>query len=126
MRDKVIEKAVIVAQNLIHLPTGRSKHFSFIVRKNNIVSFGYNRADKTHPLANKFGYKHPTIHSELSAILNFNDLQNSHKYSFLNLRFNTGKLDIARPCPKCQKLLVHYGFNIVTYSTSKGFKNERF
>lgn len=125
MRHKVIDKAVSVARNLIHLPNGRSKHFSFIIRKNHIVSIGWNDY-KTHPLADRFGYEYPFIHSELSAILNFNDLQNSHKYSFLNLRFNTGELDLARPCPNCQRLLVHYGFNRVVYSTSEGFTEEIF
>lgn len=126
MNVKVINKAVDVAKNLIHLPNGRSKHFSFVIRKNNIVSVGWNDSSRTHPLAARFGYKYPYIHSELSAILNFNDLQNSHKYKFLNIRFNTGRLDIARPCSKCQKLLTHYGFYDVTYSTESGFRTERF
>lgn len=127
MRQKVIQKAISVAENLIHLPVGRSKHFSFIVKKNNIYSISWNNSLKTHPLANKFGYRFNATHSELSAIVSFSDLANSHKYEFLNLRFYNGKIGISRPCDKCQRLLVHYGFNIVTYSDEFGlFKTERF
>jgi tRNA(Arg) A34 adenosine deaminase TadA len=127
MRDKVIAKAISVAESLIHCPVGRSKHFSFIVRKNNIYTISWNNSLKTHPLANKFGYRFNAIHSELSAIISFNDLVNSYKYEFLNIRFYNGKLGISRPCDKCQKLLIHYGFNIVTYSDQFGnFKTEKF
>ena len=127
MRQKVIQKAISVAENLIHLPIGRSKHFSFIVKKNSIVSIGWNLSTKSHPIASKFGYRFDAIHSELSSILSFGDLINAHKYQFLNLRFYNGKIGISRPCDKCQRLLVHYGFNIVTYSDEFGlFKTERF
>lgn len=117
---KALDKAVSVARNLIHCPIGRNKHFSFIIRRNNIVEVGWCDSLKSHPLASKFGYRFNAIHSELAVITKFNDLGNAHKYKFLNIRFYNKRLGMAKPCPICQRLLVNYNFNEVTFSNEHG------
>lgn len=98
-----------------------TEHFSFLVRKNNIESFGFNNRSKSHPLAIKFKYRYPTIHSELAAILNHSD--SFDKYYMVNIRIGrSGKLLMSKPCRACQRLLRYYNINEVLYSTDCGFK----
>ena len=99
-----------------------TRHFSFLVRKNSINSVGYNFVNKTHTIAKKVGYKWPTIHSELSAILNFSGKEVSNYY-MINFRFDKmGNLSMSKPCKGCQKLLRYYNISKVIYSTGCGFK----
>jgi deoxycytidylate deaminase len=98
------------------------RHFSFLVRKNSVNSIGYNNTSKTHTIADKIGYRYPTIHSELSTILNFSGKEISDYY-MINFRFDKmGNLSMSKPCNNCQNLLKHYGIVKVVYSTGYGFK----
>lgn len=118
------DKIVDVARNLFDLPIGRFKHFSFICNRNKIVSVGWNKAFKTHPLAKRFGHRFNCIHSELDAITSFNHPVSSlHKYKFYNVRLRTnGKLAVAKPCLHCQYMLSSFGVEKVWYSSPTGFK----
>jgi deoxycytidylate deaminase len=121
MRDKVIKKAIDIAYSL-NVHSGKSKHFSFIVRKNSIVSIGWNSLAKSHPLAFKYNYPYSKIHSELASIINFDGDLSKNKYEMLNIRIGMdGRLKMSRPCKNCRVLLNDYGLNNVTYSNEIGF-----
>lgn len=114
------------ALDLIDKPQSVHKHFSFITYKNSIISTGWNNSLKTHPLAYKFGYEFPFLHSELDSITK---LQESVKIlkncNIVNIRL--GKFDnilLSRPCKNCQKLLISFGFKEIYYSNEWG-KFER-
>lgn len=78
-------------------------HFSFILSKNKIVSVGEEQRWKTHPLAVKYGYKYPTIHSELDAFRNLPAKYKNSKLSLINIRISpTGKFGMSRPCKYCR------------------------
>jgi deoxycytidylate deaminase len=121
MRDRVIKRAIDIAYSL-NVHSGKSKHFSFIVRKNSIVSVGWNKILKTHPIANKYNYPYNKIHSELDSIINFDGDLSKNKYEMLNIRIGMdGRMKMSRPCKNCRALLNDYGLNNVTYSNEIGF-----
>ena len=121
MNRKVLNKVVDISYNLLDLPNGRSRHFSFLVKRNNIVSMGWNKILKTHPIA--FRYEHPyhKIHSELDCILNTKE-ENLSKLVMINVRIDMhNRLRISKPCNPCQNMLRDYGIKNVYFSTGVGF-----
>lgn len=107
---------------LIDLPTGRSKHFSFLLKRRKIVGFGYNRSYDTHPIAYKYGYLFSGIHSELDCILSFNHAPRElHRCTMVNLRFLAdGTLSMSKPCKKCQELLRNFNIDKIVYTNRLG------
>lgn len=120
INQRILNKILRITYDLKHLTPDRSKHFSFLVRKNNIISVGYN-SFKTHPKSLKFKYYKNHTHSELACILNANKIDK--KCSLINIRIDKkDNILLSKPCEKCQDLLYHYGINDVIYSYEKGFK----
>ncbi len=122
---KIFNKAAKIAIKLKSVPKARKIHFSFLFKKNNIISIGWNSYEKTHPLAKKFGHKSDNIHSELACILNMKrtiitDLR------MVNIRLNNkGEFRYSFPCKNCQKMLAYYGVNDIIYSTNEGFSHGK-
>jgi len=112
------------AKPFLSLPSGHSKHFSFLVKRRNIVGFGYNKSFVTHPLARRYGYRFSAVHSELDCILSFNGPPRElSRYTMINIRFMAdGSLGLSKPCPICQSLLKSFGITDVLYSTKDGFR----
>jgi deoxycytidylate deaminase len=110
--------------------TSDSKHVSFVMRKNKILSVGINKSMQTHPLAIKLNCRFGTIHSELSAILRAKNLTEFKDVTLVNVRLSaasiTGGVPILRnskPCPSCQKLiLANPEIKRVIYTTDQGWK----
>lgn len=101
-----------IANQLKHLPESREKHFSFIIRRNKILSIGWD-SYKTHPLSAKFGYWGEVTHAELSCLLNYNAPYQLNKLTFVNVRVSGG---MAKPCANCMRLLKKYGVEEVWYT----------
>lgn len=87
-----------------------------IVKKNKVISVGYNKPHKTHPRSNT---KYKTIHAELDAILGCEkeDLKGATIYV---LRDASAGVNLAKPCPCCMELIQMVGIKKVVYSTAKG------
>jgi tRNA(Arg) A34 adenosine deaminase TadA len=111
-----------LTRELQYIPDCKSKHFSFIVDKNNILSIGWNDAWKTHPLGKHYGYRFGCIHSELAAILRFKgDKQQLKSCTLINTRINgLGIIGISKPCDCCQGLLRKMHFKRVYYTNHQG------
>jgi deoxycytidylate deaminase len=111
---------VRLARNLIEAVPHQFKHFSFILRKNNIISVGWNKPFKTHPQANKFGYRFNSIHSELDSILKFDKPVNQlRNHIMVNIRLDKqGRIRMSRPCETCQRVLSSFLVGEVWYSTN--------
>jgi len=89
-----------VAKPLAMSNNTRFRHVSLIVNKSNIVSVGIN-SRKTHPLAQKHGYRFDAKHSELDAYLRLTD-KNMYGLILVNFRFNCrGQLRNSKPCQNC-------------------------
>lgn len=102
----------------LDLPNCHQRHFSFIVKRSTIVSFGWNKSYKTHPLAAKWGHRFSDIHSELSAIANFPyHISELNNYDFINVRVrrDNGLYGYSAPCLHCTKMLIAFGITSITY-----------
>jgi tRNA(Arg) A34 adenosine deaminase TadA len=114
-------KLVRFAYKNLHDSGGRSKHLSFLVRRNKVICIGYNSYVDTHTLAHKFGYWLSSIHSELSMINNYQGrLEELRNMKVYNIRINNHNLPaIAKPCGRCIELLSHFNIRKVFYTTDE-------
>lgn len=106
----------------MELPIGGQLHFSFIMKKKKIISFGWNNAWKTDRIAAKFSHRFNCIHSELMAIRNFpyriNELCN---FTLVNVRLRkTGTVALSKPCECCERMLDAFNVHEVYYTTNNG------
>lgn len=87
-----------------------------IVKKNRVISIGYNKPHKTHPKSNT---KFKTIHAEFDAILGCekDDLRGATIYV---LRDANAGINLARPCACCMELIKMVGIKKVIYTTLEG------
>lgn len=93
-----MEKILELAQGFLR---SSRTHFSFVLQKNRIVSIGEEKRHKTHTLANELGYKYPTIHSELDALIKI-PKDKRHNLVLVNTRVSpTGVLGMSKPCVYC-------------------------
>jgi tRNA(Arg) A34 adenosine deaminase TadA len=107
-------------QDLSQPGTNGNKHFSFIVRKHNVLSIGWNMARKTHTMAYRHGYPFPFIHSELAAIKNFQATPSELSRCILvNTRIIKGRIALAKPCKHCRNLLDIFEFKKIFYTTDE-------
>lgn len=108
----------------------KSKHFTFIVYKNKIVSIGFNNTKKTHPINLRNNYRcrddktdisdSVGTHSELAAIIKYGweDLDN---HVIVNTRINRlGQIANSRPCEGCQNLIKQMNVKAIYYTDADG------
>jgi tRNA(Arg) A34 adenosine deaminase TadA len=118
--EKKIRRLAYASLDLIN---AQKQHFTFITRRNKIISFGYNRIFYTHPKSFKWGHRFNDIHSELSAINSFPyHLRELPEYNVINVRIRRldNSLALARPCPFCTNMLQAFGVRKVLYTTNEG------
>lgn len=95
-------------------------HYSFVLRKNKIIAMGKEQRGKTHPLAMKYGYKYPTIHSELDAFRQLNKIDIRDSLVLVNTRIsNTGVFGMSRPCKYCIGWVTNI-FSEIWYTNQEG------
>lgn len=93
-------------------------HASIILRKNTVLSAGYNHR-RTHPLAAQYGYRDDFVHSELDALISIPRHQR-HKLVLVNFRFNKqGELRMSKPCDRCLPWAIEV-FDSIYYSDYDG------
>lgn len=107
----------------------KSRHFSFLIYKNKIVSIGTNNTRKTHPynLKNKYQSRENTdisnlvgTHSELSAVIRYG-WENLDNHILINTRINLlGRLANSKPCSGCQNLVSQLRIKEVFYTKDDG------
>jgi deoxycytidylate deaminase len=107
----------------------RCKHFSFIVKKNKILSIGINNPKKTHPRNIRYKYTgrfnndistYVGVHSELSAVLKYG-LEDCTGHILINTRVNAaGEIANSKPCNGCQNLIYQLNFKKVYYTNDAG------
>ncbi len=126
MNTSLQKSLVAVATSICSELDHHWKHVSFIIERTAIIAVGWNQPFKTHPVANKFGYRYNAIHSELHAILKLEKPVNQlYKYKFVNIRIDKfGKLKQSRPCSKCQDMLRSFGVRQVEFSNAYGHFQE--
>jgi len=89
-----------------------------LVKKGKVLSFDYNRMNRSHPVQQKFSKTPFTIglHAEIACCLGvgLRDLENSSVYVARVLR--NGESALARPCQGCERFLRNVGVREVFYT----------
>jgi hypothetical protein len=119
---KILDKSIKLATQLF--PTeNKNHHFSFIYRRNKLLSIGQNggMSPKVLYFANKFSVplfrKYPYIHSEVDAISKiFGKIYIDSKLTMVNIRIGSGGMMLSKPCVKCQEIIEAVGLKVI-YST---------
>lgn len=130
MKDSKLKQFIEIAYPMLQDVETASRHASFLVKRNKIISVGINHPMKTHPVAKVSGARFQTIHSELSAILRANKSSEFKNCTLINIRlssdsYNTGKpiLRKSKPCSSCMKLIMGCPqIREVFYTTNQGFE----
>lgn len=130
MKKTDISKAVEIAYALKpKRQTGRTFHTVFGFQNGALVGIGINSYNKLHP-ADIFGkyksirshednYK-AGVHAEIDLLLNLG-VKDCSDIEFLSLRVdNTFKLNNAKPCHNCMRVLKQIGFKKIYFSNKYG------
>lgn len=118
------KKLVHKSHKLIHLCDGRTYHFSYILRRNKIISFGVNSYRRTSWLARKNRYGWSYCHSEIASLISLQfSLHKIKKTTLVNIRLSrdSQSLLLSKPCKYCLRLIEQLDFDEVWFSTEKGF-----
>lgn len=120
--DNISEKCLQMAKDLKKTNPFRCKHFSFIVQRSNILAVGQNQQWQTHPIAQEFGHKFSSVHSELDAWIKIRHRNvDLSKCRLINVRINRFEdVKISRPCVCCSNLLQSFGLTDWTWTLNGG------
>jgi len=108
----------------------RCKHFTFIYKKNKLLSIGIN-SPKTNPTNLRYNYINKDknniseiigTHSEMNAIKKLK-FQNYNELIIINTRINlNNEIDYSKPCAGCLQMIKELGFQKIYYTN----KNSEF
>ena len=128
-----LRKSLKISLELFPLHTDKKFiHFSFIFRRNKLLSIGTNQPRNFSPkvlrLANRYGVegfkKWPAIHSEIDALQKLiGKVHIGPELDMVNVRLSSSGLLLSKPCERCSPILDAFGIR-VTWSTSSGFEND--
>ena len=90
-----------------------------IVKKNRVVSMGFNK-NKTHP---KSTHIFNRIHAELNAILKAQENIEGASIYIYREQLN-GTLGLAKPCKSCQSIIMKAGIISIHYTSYDGYISE--
>lgn len=108
-----------LAKKLSYKSDYHHKIGAVVVKKNKILSLGFNKPNKTHPASPNFW---KTTHAEFDAIWSCNkeDLKGASIYIFR--QHKNGCLASSKPCKDCHNLIVYSGIKKVYYTDEGQFK----
>lgn len=121
MNNNTLQKIIKKSKKLTNIiPHNHQWHFSFLVKKNKILSFSWNMPRKTSPLSYKFDPEYPYLHSEASLIKNFHPKW-IDECIMVNTRIGKkGKIRLSKPCKYCQEMIKYFKIKDVYYTTDEG------
>lgn len=91
-----------------------------LIKKNRILSFGYNLL-KTHRYANT---KYKYIHAEFRAIWGVDPLDLNGATIYIFRQHRDGSPAMAKPCPSCLELIKSVGIKRICYSADNDYVME--
>lgn len=123
------ERLIEIAKSLQHCREGRSLHFSFILKNNQLLVTSVNSYKKLHPY-HRFGLYKPLknncqnyiagVHSEISAIREYINKFGNSDFSGLtifNIRLSkNGEEMLSKPCGNCQRVLDSFNFKSILWT----------
>jgi len=130
MNNRTLDRILHLSRELHHCcDSNNYRHLSFLVKRNNIVSIGFNSQGQTKRVRklNLYnGYADGSVmgtHAETSAIiLNYKrDISDLKNCTLVNTRISkTGAFGMSCPCTQCQTLISWCGIKKVIYTNKQG------
>lgn len=122
MNVKLYDKLLRRSYKLRHLVDYKYIHFAYVTDGNKILSVGFNKPTKSHPLAYAYNKNSAYVHAEAAAIISFNfDLDRLRHCDVYSIRINkNGCPMLAKPCKICEKILLDFNLRSVYYSGMVG------
>lgn len=118
LNNKIKNNIELAAKLARKYPHDSKYHFcSLLIKKNKVISVGFNSLSKTHPRAKKIGN---TIHSELHCLLGVRE-EHLRGATLIVVKMgfqNRSKRTMAKPCTHCQKIIECSPIRDVYYSIS--------
>lgn len=102
---------------------GGAKVAAMLVVRNDIISFGYNRKDKTHPFQARFGKNHEAIYPHAETLCIYNAIKRHGVDILKRATLYVGRIKkdgswgMAKPCSGCMGAIAQYGIKRVIYTT---------
>ena len=124
---KKLDRIIKLAKETSEMSDHHSHKLGAVIfdKRGRIFSIGHNWLFKTHPEFNRINHL-KTLHAEASAVL---AVRHKHNFSNLNIfvyRENKqGKMENARPCQDCVKLLKNYNLKWMYYTINNNIVKER-
>lgn len=118
-----MDKFINLATSMALKSTSKFRHGAVLVRKNRVISAGFNNMRKSHPIVEEFNNNSNFVkgmHAEIHACLGVSasDLKKSDVYVVRLLR--NGEKALSLPCQMCQSFLDSVGVRRVYFSTATG------
>jgi deoxycytidylate deaminase len=107
---------VRLAERAARCSTHNFRVGAVVVKRNQVLSIGFNQPGKTHPKAHTAWQR---IHAELDAVLHLPHDETRGATMIVVRLTKTGLLAMSRPCGVCYALLRYAGFKSVAYSTAE-------
>lgn len=126
MNIKLQKRLISTSIDLADFTDYTQRHFSFLLLRNKVICTGINDRNKTNPIAKKFGFYQPNIHSEVACLLNAPiKVRDLRRFTMVNIRIDqNNNLMLSRPCKFCQRVLASFGISQLWYSTGEGEFDE--
>jgi tRNA(Arg) A34 adenosine deaminase TadA len=119
MTQNMINHCLIIARHYLpkHPRKESYKHWSFIIKNNQLIEWSTNRAG---PPMKYNGYpSYSMIHSEILSYKRAKGLLHGKSFEIINIRLdNKGKLKTAKPCPCCTTFLKNLNCKRIWFSSS--------
>lgn len=95
-------------------------HFSFLIQRNKIVTFGMNR--RSSPLTHLGFESHTKMHSEIDVCYKAKGIMDkSQDFEVVNVRLTKGnRIKESSPCKCCYAFLKHLGCKRIWFTTRMG------
>lgn len=127
MPSNLLDNCVSIAFAILPEVCKEKNHFTFLTKGSSIVAVGINSC-KTHPLASKYGYHWPSLHSELSAYIKCPKDIDFSRCRMINIRLSRASLRakrpilrMSKPCETCHSWVCALGLREILYTTDSGF-----
>jgi deoxycytidylate deaminase len=115
--EYVFENHINLLKKIAQHSSLQHKHGACLIKRGEILSFGYNKYIKKHFIENT-SIKY-TIHAEVDALCKIPN-KSAKGMDILIIRIGTNKLKNSRPCNSCIDKLSRYGIRKVYYSNEAG------
>lgn len=112
-----MDRYLSLAKRISERSDSRFRVGCVIVRKNRVISVGWNDMRKSHPKCGTYGNY---LHAEIRSLLKLSGADTQNATAYVCRILANGNVGLAKPCPVCYRALKLAGIVNVVYTTNDG------